>query len=179
MASSSHHRIITLAIILLSTIAGLVFMAAPVSAEETGPVYSAPSFSANALDVSIGNAPPGYFTTTRVTSGNEVSVTLSVLLGTANTMIFSASFLAGTFEISQISVGNGGTVFLLIESEGGVFTQLTVYARIFRVITTYPYSWIGLGVLGFAGLFTLVVAFPNTAFGKIAGKIIPAKKLGM
>ena len=109
MLRDSQRRTLTIAIILLSLTAGLVLLVVPVSEEETGPVYSA-SLTATEIVVPVGYAPPSYFTTARVTSGNEVTVTLSVLLASSYTVIFSANFQPGTFEVSKISVGNGGTV---------------------------------------------------------------------
>lgn len=178
MLGQAQRRLVSLAIILILVAGGLASLVYPVPVEENGPVYSNTNFSGNELNVWVGYAPPGYYTTTQIESGNDVTVVITILLGTASTEIFRSSFPAGTVEVSKVSVGNGGTVFLSVESRGGVFTQLSVYARIFRYITTYPYSWAGLVVLGLAGLFMLATEFGNTSFGKAARMILPVNKLG-
>ena len=178
MLRQGQRRVISFAIILVLAMGGLVFLAVPVSVEETGSVYSA-NLPATELNAAVGYAPPSHYTTTQITSGNDVTVIITVLLGTASTEIFRSGFPAGTFEVSKVSVGNGGTVFLSVESMGGAFTQLSVYARVFRYITMYPYSWVGLVVLGFAGLFTLATEFRNTSFGKVARMVLPVNRLGL
>ncbi len=178
MLGQRQRHLVSLAIILVLVTGGIVSLALPVAAEENGPVYSA-DLSANELNVAVGYAPPGYFTTAQITSGRDVTVVITILLGTASTEIFRSNFPAGNFTTSEVSVGNGGTVFLSVESMGGAFTQLSVYARIFRYITTYPYSWAGLVVLGLAGLFILATEFGNTSFGKVARMILPVNRLGL
>ncbi len=179
MVMRTQRRFFSLAIIVVLVASGFVFLAYPVLAEENGLVYSNENFSGNELNVALGYAPPSYYTTTQIRSGNDVTVVITVLLGSASAEIFRSSFPAGNFTISEVSVGNGGTVFLSVESSGGAFTQLSVYARIFRHITTYPYSWAGLVVLGLAGLFTLATEFGNTSFGKVARMILPVDRLGL
>jgi len=60
-----------------------------------------------------------------------------------------------------------------------VYTQMSVFARIFQNIVTYQYSWIGVLVLGAAGLFALAVLFPETVLGRVAGRIIPVRRIGL
>jgi hypothetical protein len=170
-------RPVSLAIILMLTTSGLLLLASPVQAVETGPVYSA-NVSATELNLDVRYAAPASYAAARFDVGGDVSVVITVLLGTLATEVLRSDFPAGAFEISGVSVGTGGTVFLSVESVGGSFIQMSVYAWIFRHITTYPYSWAGLGVLVFAGLFALAALFPETSFGKVAGWILPVHKLG-
>ncbi len=70
-------------------------------------------------------------------------------------------------------------MFLTIEPQNGVYTQMTVFARIYQSVVTYQYSWIGVLVLGAAGLFALATLFPETVLGRAAGRIIPARRMGL
>ncbi len=171
----AQRHFLSLAITLLAVAGGLVFLFYPVSTEETGASVSR-NFSGDELNLTVGYAPPNYYTSAQVTSGNQVTLIVSVLLGAQTTEVFRADFQAGSFEISKVSVGNGGTVFLTVQSHEGSFTDMSVYARIFRYITTYPYALLGLVVMGFAGLFTLATHFRHTSFGKVATKILPVEK---
>ncbi len=179
MLRKGERSAISLGIILVLVAGGIVLLAIPVSVEENGPVYSVANVSANELNVPVGYAPPSNYAAAQISSGREVTVVITVLLGTASAEIFRNDFPAGTFEVSKVSVGNGGTVFLSVESKSGAFTQLSVYVRIFHYITTYPYAWIGLVVFCFTGLLTLATRFRNTSFGRIAGKILPVGRLGL
>ncbi len=170
----AQRHFLSLAIIILAVAGGLVLIFYPVSTEETGATVSR-NFSGNELNLTVGNAPPNYYASAQVTSGNQVTLIVSVLLGTETAEVFRAVFQAGPFEVSKVSVGNGGTVFLTVESHGGTFTDMSVYARIFHYITIYPYALLGLAVIGFAGLFTLATQFRHTPFGKVAGKILPVE----
>ncbi len=179
MPSQVRKRVYSLAIVLLLLVAGVFLLASPVVAEETRQAYSRPNFSADEVNVDMGYAPPRYFASAQISSGNTVTVIITVLLGTTSTEVFRASFPAGSFEISRVSMGSGGTVFLSVESQGGSLTQMSVFARVFHYVTTYPYSWAGLVVVCVAGLFALATEFPRTGFGKIARMILPVEKLGL
>jgi len=178
MATQAQRSSIGRSIILMLIASSLFLFASPVQAEEMGPVYSA-NRSATQLDLDMRHAPPNYFVAARFDVGGDVTVVITVLLGTLATEVLRSDFPAGSFELSRVSVGTGGTLFLSVESEGGGFIQMSVYAWIFRYITTYPYSWAGLAVLVFAGLFMLASQFPNTSFGKVARMILPVDKLGL
>jgi hypothetical protein len=104
-------------------------------------------------------------------------VTLRLLGTSGSAVIYSQVFPSGSFEISAITIVNGGNVFLTIEPQNGVYTQMTVFARIYQNIVTYQYSWIGILVLGAAGLFALAALFPETVLGRAAGKIIPVRRI--
>ncbi len=169
----TQRHFLSLAITILAVAGGLVFLFYPVSTEETGANVSR-NFSGDELNLTVGYAPPNYYTSAQVTSGNQVTLIVSVLLGTETTKVFEANFQAGSFEVSKVSVGNGGTVFLTVKSREG-FTDMSVYARIFRYITTYPYAMLGLAVMGFAALFTLATHFRHTSFGKVAKRILPVE----
>ena len=177
MATQAQRRSVGRSIILMLVASSLLLFASPVQAEETGPVYSA-NVSATQLNLDMRHAPPNYFAAARFDVGGDVTVVITVLLGTLATEVLRSDFPAGSFELSRVSVGTGGTVFMSAESVGGSFIQMSVYAWIFHYITTYPYSWAGLVVLVFAGLFALATQFPNTSFGKVANKVLPVHKLG-
>jgi len=178
MATQAQRRSVGRSIILMLIASSLLLFASPVQAKEMGPVYSA-NVSATQLNLDMRHAPPNYFAAANFDVGGEVTVVITVLLGTLAAEVLRSDFAAGSFELSSVSVGTGGTVFLSVESVSGSFVQMSVYARIFRYITTYPYSWAGLAVLVVAGLFVLATQFPNTSFGKVARMILPVDKLGL
>ena len=178
MDTQAQRRSVGRSIILMLIASGVLLLASPVQAEERGPVYSA-NVSATELNLDVRYAAPASYVAARFDVGGDVTVVITVLLGSLATEVLRSDFLAGAFEISGVSVGTGGTVFLSVESVGGSFIQMSVYAWIFRYITTYPYSWAGLVVLVFAGLFALATQFPDTSFGKVAGWIVPVHKLGL
>jgi len=168
-----HHQYA--AIILLALIlTGLTLLVLPSISQTTAQEYSA-QVTTTELDAPIGYAPPGYSVDAQITSQNQVTVTLR-LVGTS-AVIFSQSFPAGTFTISQITIVNGGNLFLTVTPQNSAFTQMTVFARIFQNVVTYQYSWIGVLVLGIAGLLALATLFPQTVLGKAASRIIPVRRI--
>lgn len=167
-------RLYKLAGLLGLLVVGLVLLALPTTTEESLQQYSA-QVTKSEFDASIGYAPPGYSADAHITVGNQVAV--RVTLVETNAVLFTASFPAGTFDIPTIIVFNGGNIFLTIEPQNGVFTQMNVFARIFHDVITYRYAWLGLGVLSMAGLYGLATFLPNTAFGRLAGRIIPVHRV--
>ncbi len=157
-------------------VTGIVIAMLPTTAQENYQQYSAQVVTSE-LDASVGYAPPGYFTDAHITTNNQVTVIVTLV--ETNTVLFSQSFSAGTFDIQRIVILNGGNIFLTIKPPNNVFTQMNVYARIFHEIVTYRYTWIGIGVLVFAGLLGLAVLFPDTAFSRLTGRIIPCQKAGL
>lgn len=178
MATQAQRRSVGRSIIVMLIASSLFLFASPVQAVEMGPVYST-NVSATQLNLDMSHASPNYFVAARIDVGGDVTVVITVLLGILATEVLRSDFPAGSFELTGISVGTGGTVFLSAESVGGGFIQMSVYAWIFRYLTTYPFSWAGLVVLVFAGLFALASQFPNTSFGKVASKVLPVHKLGL
>ena len=168
----AQHRLYPAIILLGLSLAGLTLLALPTISEANTQEYLA-QVTKTELDAAIGYAPPGYSVEAHITSQNQVTVTLT-LVGTS-AVIFSQTFSAGTFEIAQITIVNGGNIFLTIKPENGVYTRMSVFARIFQEVVTYQYSWIGILVLGAAGLFALASFFPHTWLGRAAGKIIPVR----
>lgn len=149
---------------------GAVLIALPTPVEQNIQEYSAPQVTTNELPASIGFAPPGYYADAHITTNNAVTVKL-VLVG--STVLFSQSFPAGTFDIPRLQIVAGGNLFLTITSSNGAYTQMNVFARIFHDISTYQYAWMGIGVLGVAGLFALAILRPNTGLGRLVYKILP------
>ncbi len=172
--SRLQHRQYAATILLALVLTGLTLLVLPSISQTTAQEYSA-QVTTTELDASIGYAPPGYAVDAQITSQNQVTVTLK-LVGTS-AVIFSQSFPAGTFTISQITIINGGNLFLTIAPQNSAFTRMTVFARIFQNVVTYQYSWIGVLVLGIAGLFALAAFFPQTALGRAASKIIPVHRI--
>lgn len=68
---------------------------------------------------------------------------------------------------------------MTITSQGHVFTQMSVLAKIFHIVTALPFFWAGVGVLGLTGLLTLAVFYQHTAAGKLARRILPVEKAGL
>ncbi len=160
--------------ILLVLATGIALLLFPISTEEILPgAYTAQKVVTSELDVSIGYAPPGYFVDAHITASNQVTVTLT-LVGTS-TVLLTEVFPAGTFDTPRVIILNGGNVFLTIEPQNKVFTQMTVYARIFHEVVTYPYSWMGVAILGVAGIFAFAIFLPNTTLGRAARMIVPVK----
>jgi hypothetical protein len=173
------HRLYSVVIILALTLTGLTLLALPTITETNAMEFSA-QVTRTELDAPIGYAPPGYSVDAQISSQNQVTVTLK-LLGSSgtSTIIFSQVFSAGSFDISAITIVNGGNVFLTVTPQNSVYTQMTVFARIFQNTVTYQYSWIGILVLGAAGLFALAALFPETVLGRAAGKVIPVRRIGL
>ena len=173
------HRLYSVIILLALTLTGLTLLALPTITETNALEFSA-QVTKTELDAPIGYAPPGYSVDAQVTSQNQVTVTLR-LLGASGTsaVLFSQVFQAGSFDISAITIVNGGNVFLTMTPQNSVYTQMTVFATIFQDLVTYQYSWIGILVLGAAGLFALATLFPQTVLGRAAGKIIPVRRIGL
>ncbi len=171
------HRFYPVIIFLGLSVAGLTLLALPTISETNAHEYSQAQVTQSELDASIGYAPPGYSMDAHITSQNQVTVTLT-LIGTS-AVIFSQVFPAGTFDITQITIVNGGNLFLTLKPQNGVFTQMSVFTRIFQEEVTYQYSWIGVIVLGVAGLVALASFFPQTLLGRAASRIIPVRRIGL
>ncbi len=175
------HRLYPVIILLALTVAGLTLLALPTFSETNAHEFSA-QVTQSELDASIGYAPPGYSVGAHITSQNQVTVTIT-LVGTS-AVLFSQVFSAGTFDITQwvitqITIVNGGNLFLTLKPQNGVFTQMSVLTRIFQEEVTYQYSWIGVLIMGSAGLFSLASFFPQTWLGRAAGRIIPVSRIGL
>jgi hypothetical protein len=127
----------------------------------------------------IGYAPSGDYASAHVTTGNTVTVTLTLV--ETDLAIFTSTFSAGTFDIpnTPITATNGGTVFLSIVSKNQVFTQMYVVAKIFHIATSLPYFWAGVGILGLTGLLSLAIFYQHTTAGKLARRILPVEKAGL
>ncbi len=153
--------------------AGVTLAAFPVSAQQNlGQPYTA-NYSTSAIDTQIGFAPPGYFTTAHISSGNAVTVTLTLV--ESGSQLFQHNFAAGAFDIPNIPLGqSSGTVFLAIQSQGGP-TPMSVVARIFHEITAFPLFWAGLGLLGLAGIYAIATFHKEMGLGRI----LPIDKLGL
>jgi hypothetical protein len=166
-------------VLLALILTGLTLLSLPTITQTNALEFSA-QVTKTELDAPIGYAPPGYAVDAQISSQNQVTVTLK-LLGASGTsaVIFSRVFQAGSFDISAITIINGGNVFLTIIPQNNVYTQMTVFARIFQNMVTYQYSWIGILVLGGASLFALAALFPETVLGRAAGRIIPVRKIGL
>jgi hypothetical protein len=170
----------TLAILCSLLIAGLVLLSFPAPAEQDVATYSTPSnVSASELEIALGYALSGYYTSAHITTGNTATVTMKLV--ETGVVIFTSTFPAGTFDIPNtlITAVNGGTVFLTISSQGHVFTQMSVVAKIFHTITALPYFWAGVGVLGLTGLLTLAIFYQHTTAGRLARRILPVEKAGL
>jgi len=180
MPKFSQRQRYTLAILCSLLIAGLVLLSFPAPAQQDISTYSTPSnYSASALQSVIGYALSGYYASAHITSGNTVSVTLTLV--ETDLVIFTGTFPAGTFDIpsTPITAINGGTVFLSIVSQNRVFTQMNVVAKIFHTVTTLPFFWAGVGVLGLTGLLSLAIFYQHTTAGKLARRILPVEKAGL
>lgn len=166
-------------VLLALMLAGLTLLAFPTITQTNALEFSA-QVTRTELDAPIGYAPPGFSIDAQISAQNQVTVTLK-LLGASGTssVIFSQTFQAGSFQISAITVINGGNIFLTVAPQNSVYTQMTVFARIFQNTVTYQYSWIGTLVLGVAVLFALAALFPETVLGRAAGRIIPVRKIGL
>ncbi len=151
-------------------LAGIILIALPTPIVQNFQQYSA-QVTQSELDASIGFAPPGYYADAHIVTGNAVTVKL--VLVESSTTLFSQSFQAGTFDIPSTQVTAGGNIFLTITPSSGIFTQMSVFARIFHEVATYQYAWIGIGVLGVAGLFALAILRPETGLGRLVYKILP------
>jgi hypothetical protein len=161
-------------------IAGLVLLSFPAPAEQDIATYSTPSnVTTDELESVIGYALSGYYASAHITTGNTATVTLKLV--ETDLVIFTSTFPAGTFDIpnTPITAVNGGTVFLTITSQGHVFTQMSVVAKIFHTITTLPFFWAGVGVLGLTGLLTLAIFYQHTTAGRLARRILPVEKAGL
>ncbi len=173
------HRTYSVIIILSLTLTGLTLFALPTITQTNAIEFSA-QVTRTELDAPIGYAPPGYSVDAQITSQNQVTVTLRLLGASgASIVVLSQVFQAGSFEISAITVVNGGNLFLTMTPQNGVYTQMSVFARIFQNTVTYQYSWVGVLILGAAGLFALASLFPETILGRAAGRIIPVRRIGL
>ena len=180
MPKFSQRQRYTLVILCSLLIAGLALLSFPAPAYQDVATYSTPpNYSASSLQTVIGYALSGYYATAQVTTGNTATVTLTLV--ETDVVIFAGTFPAGTFDIpsTPITAVNGGTVFLTVTSQGHVFTQMSVMAKIFHTITTLPFFWAGVGVLGLTGLLTLAVFYQHTAAGQLARRILPVEKAGL
>ncbi len=148
---------------------GIVLIALPTPVDQNVQQVSAPGVTVNEFDASMF-APPGYYADAHIITDNAVTVKL-VLVG--STVLFSQSFQAGTFDIPRTQIIAGGNIFLTIAPSNGVFTQMNVFARVFHEVATYQYAWVGIGVLGLAGLFALAILRPETGLGRLVYKILP------
>ncbi len=154
-------------------VTGIVVAMIPTVVEENYQQFAA-QVRESELDASVGFAPPGYFTDAHITVNNQVTATITLV--ETNTILFSQSFPAGTFDIQRIVILNGGNIFLTVKPQNNVFTQMSVYARIFHEVVTYQYTWIGIGVLALAGSLGLAILFPDTALGRLAGRRSPRQE---
>ena len=68
---------------------------------------------------------------------------------------------------------------MTITSHNQVFTQMSVVAKIFHIVTALPFFWAGVGILGLTGLLTLAIFYQHTAAGKLARRILPVEKAGL
>ncbi len=179
MPKFSQRQRYTLAILCGLLIAGLVLLSFPAPAEQDVTTYSTSMLTTNGLSQEIGFAPSGYYATAHIMSGNTIDVKLTLV--ESNLVLFTATFLAGTFDIpnTPITTANGGTVFLTITSHNQVFTQMSVVAKIFHIVTALPFFWAGVGILGLTGLLTLAIFYQHTAAGKLARRILPVEKAGL
>lgn len=180
MPKFSQRQQYTLAILCSLLIAGLVLLSFPAPAEQDVSTYSTPSpIPTNSLQAVIGYALSGYYASAHITTGNTATVTLTLV--ETDLVIFTSTFPAGTFDIPStlITAANGGTVFLTISSQGHVFTQMSVVAKIFHTVTTLPFFWAGVGVLGMTGLLTIAIFYQHTTAGKLARRILPVEKAGL
>ena len=181
MPKFSQRQRYTLALLCSLLIAGLVLLSFPAPAEQNVATYSTPANfpMTNSLQTVIGYALSGYYASAHITTGNTATVTLTLV--ETHLVIFTSTFPAGTFDIpnTPITAANGGTVFLTIESQNQVFTQMNVVAKIFHTITALPFFWAGVGILGLTGLLTLAIFYQHTAAGKLARRILPVEKAGL
>src|SRR5712692_7927758 len=128
------YRLYPVIILLGLTVAGLTLLELPTFSETNAHEFSA-QVTQSELDASIGYAPPGYSVGAHITSQNQVTVTIS-LIGTS-AVIFSQVFPAGTFDITQVTIVNGGNLFLTLKPQNGAFTEMSVFTRIFQEEVTY------------------------------------------
>ena len=170
MACESRQHYVKFLVLAGLVLTGIVLVAMPTPVEQNVQEFSAPQVTTNELPASIGFAPSGYYADAHITTSNAVTVKL-VLVG--STVLFSQSFPAGTFDIPRTQIVTGGNIFLTVTSSNGAFTQMNVFARIFHEVATYQYAWVGIGVLGVAGLFTLAILSPGTGLGRLVYKILP------
>src|SRR5207302_3392248 len=180
MPKFSQRQRYTLAVLCSLLIAGLVLLSFPAPAEQNVATYSTPdNYSASALQTVIGYALSGYYASAQITTGNAATVTLTLV--ETDLVIFTSTFPAGTFEIpcTPITAANGGTVFLTVTSQKQVFTQMSVVAKIFHIVTALPYFWAGAGILGLTGLLTLAIFYQHTSAGNLARKLLPVEKAGL
>lgn len=156
--------------------AGITLAAFPASTQENlgQPYTTPPNYWVSGINTQIGFAPPGYFATAHISSGNPVTVTLTLV--ESNSQLFQATFPAGTFDIPNVPLGqSSGTVFLAIKSQGNVITPMSVLARIFHEITAFPLLWAGVGVLGLAGIYAIGTFHKEMGMGRI----LPVDRLGL
>jgi len=173
------HRAYSIVILLSLILTGLTLVVLPTISQTNSLEFSA-QVTKTELDAPIGYAPPGYLVDAQISSQNAVTVTLKLLGASgSSTEIFSQLYQPGSFNIFPITIVNGGNLFLTMTPQNGVYTQMNVFARIFQNVVTYQYSWIGAIVLGAAGLFALAVLFPETVLGRLAGRIIPVRRIGL
>ena len=180
MPKFSQRQRYTLGILCSLLIAGLVLLSFPAPTQQDVATYSTPSnYSASALQTVIGYALSGYYASAHITTGNTATVTLTLV--ETDLVIFTSTFPAGTFDIpsTPITAVNGGTVFLTITSHNQVFTQMSVAAKIFHTITTLPFFWAGVGVLGLTGLLTIAIFYQHKTAGRLARRILPVDKSGL
>ena len=170
MACESRQHYAKFLILAGLVLTGIVLVALPTPVDQNVQEFSAPQVTRNELDASIGFAPAGYYVDAQITTSNAVTVNL-VLVG--STVLFSQSFPAGTFDIPRTQIVTGGNIFLTVSSSNSVYTQMSVFARIFHEVATYQYAWVGIGVLGVAGLFSLAILRPTTGLGRLVYKILP------
>lgn len=159
---------------------GWTLMAFPIPAQENigQPYTTPPNYLTSGINTVIGYAPAGYLTTAHFSSGNQVTVTFSLVESSIE--LFRATFPAGTFDIPNVPVGtSGGTVFLTIQSANRVITPMSVVARIFHEVSTFPFFWAGVVVVGLAVIYGLATFYGNTSLGRMAAKILPVNKLGL
>jgi hypothetical protein len=178
MPKFSQRQRYTLAVLCSLLIAGLVLLSFPAPSEQDVATYSTTSNNpVNAVQSVIGLALPGYYASAHITTGNSVTVTLKIV--ETGMAIFTSTFPAGTFDIpnTPITAANTGTVFLTITSQ--VYTQMSVVAKIFHIVTALPFFWAGVGILGLTGLLTLAIFYQHTAAGKLARRILPVEKAGL
>jgi hypothetical protein len=157
-----------------------VLLSYPAPAEQDISTYTTPAnYSASALQTVIGYALSGYFASAHITTGNAVTVKLTLV--ETDLEIFTSTFPAGTFDIpsTPITSANGGTVFLTITSQSQVFTSMSVVAKIFHTVTSLPFFWAGAGVLGLTGLLALAIFYQHTTAGRLARRILPVEKAGL
>ena len=68
---------------------------------------------------------------------------------------------------------------MTITSQNQVITPMNVVAKIFHIVTAFPFFWAGAGILGLTGLLTLAIFYQHTTAGKLARRILPVEKAGL